>query len=177
VADRARIEDKLGGVAAFSCQSSMLEIAWLDAGVKSTPRDFASSAGSSGPVAQWIEHLIPNQGVAGSNPAGVAISQIVRPGDSSSRGRMRSSRCCCSPSFCVNHSTRSAAGCAGSTMQSMLAEAVGQPGTPTPHQKQRTGKSTRVGRGRRGGWGLGGHTAHRSDSIPEAAADAAATAA
>jgi hypothetical protein len=50
----------------------MLEIAWLDAGVKSTPRDFASSAASSGPVAQWIEHLIPNQGVAGSNPAGVA---------------------------------------------------------------------------------------------------------
>src|SRR5262245_46507213 len=29
-------------------------------------------AGIVGPVAQWIEHLIPNQGVAGSNPAGVA---------------------------------------------------------------------------------------------------------
>ncbi len=28
---------------------------------------------ASGPVAQWIEHLIPNQGVAGSSPAGVAI--------------------------------------------------------------------------------------------------------
>ena len=25
-----------------------------------------------GPVAQWIEHRIPNPGVAGSNPAGVA---------------------------------------------------------------------------------------------------------
>ena len=31
-----------------------------------------------GPVAQWIEHLIPNQGVAGSSPAGVASSPVLK---------------------------------------------------------------------------------------------------
>src|SRR5262245_20147825 len=60
-------------VAAYSDESSMLECTSLlcvkgkavraICGWRNVPR---------GPVAQWIEHLIPNQGVAGSNPAGVA---------------------------------------------------------------------------------------------------------
>jgi hypothetical protein len=31
----------------------------------------------TGPVAQWIEHQIPNLRVAGSNPAGVAITSMT----------------------------------------------------------------------------------------------------
>src|SRR5262245_27196278 len=51
----------------------MLEKAsWLDVKGEAIRAICGWRNASAGPVAQWIEHLIPNQGVAGSNPAGVA---------------------------------------------------------------------------------------------------------
>ena len=64
-----------GGNGAFLQPTPMLE---AGKGRHAGPRAYPIGAAIRGPVAQWIEHLIPNQGVAGSSPAGVAkpINQL-----------------------------------------------------------------------------------------------------
>ena len=72
----------------FRCNDQVMTLARLNEFYSQARARFTSRI-KAGPVAQRIEHRIPNPRVAGSSPAGVANSLIVRPGHIGDRTYLR----------------------------------------------------------------------------------------